>query len=149
MTSQTANPANNNYSCLRTNIDYFSIACKAARRWGKRIADASPADQVREPKSAIFIGGCAPGRVSQQAFTRKEHAQKAILHRASKEDKLTGNTRRAIEPLGVLRSSKPLCIERKKGDYYAQEYAHFPGAVRVRSFRLRGIKEEFDTSEGL
>jgi hypothetical protein len=106
VTSQTVNPANNNYSCLRTNIDYFSIACKAARRWGKRIADASPADhQVREPKSAIFIGGRAAGRVFQQAFTRNNHAQKAILHRASKEDKLTGNTRQAIEPLGVLRSS--------------------------------------------
>jgi hypothetical protein len=72
MISQALIPTNNNYSCFRTNIDYFSIACKAARRWGKRIADASPADhQVREPKSAIFIGGRVAGRVFQQAFTCK------------------------------------------------------------------------------
>ena len=114
MTSQTLNPANNNYSCFRTNIDYFSIACKAARRWGKRIADASPARNTRELKSAILIVGCAPGRVFQQAFTRKksrgkergkEARQRAILHRASKQDKLTGNARHAIESLGVLKSS--------------------------------------------
>jgi phosphate transport system substrate-binding protein len=49
-----------------------------------------------------------------QRFTRQRARQRAILHRALKKDMLAHNARRAIEPPGVLRSSSPLCIERKK-----------------------------------